>query len=103
MEGTLKRKPGKGLSKSLTFTILTHLEQWWDWGLKKRNGSAGTRTEVPAVGTASDLEITTWIAEGALVAPGRTSVVWVTHFSPHKCGAIFSPSPADCTTMIGEV
>lgn len=25
MEGTLKRKPGKGLSKSLTFTILTHL------------------------------------------------------------------------------
>lgn len=99
MEGTLKRKPGKGLSKSLTFTILTHLRAVVGLG----NGSAGTRTEVPAVGAAGDLEITTWIAEGALVAPGRTSVVWVMHFSPHKCGAIFSPSPADCTTMIGEV
>lgn len=86
-----KGSPEKDLAKVWPSQYWLILEQWWGWGLKKRNGSAGTRTEVPVVGAAGDLEITTWIAEGALVAPGRASVVWVMHFSPHKCGAIFFP------------
>ena len=36
MEGTLKRKPGKGLSKSLTFTILTHLRAVVGLGSKEK-------------------------------------------------------------------